>query len=189
MGSQSPRTAEILRDRGYFVEKVEQVVHGTFIKRDCFGAFDLLAVKADEPGALGVQVCASDRKADHVAKLREIEAVWAWLRAGNRILVHSWRKRRERHPVTKNWSTPQWAVIEIQLELADVMPEPDWTVVRARLAKEAEERKAASLLKRQATLAAKRAGGIAGASPQLRPSTPTPQPMPSVPSPTRTRRI
>lgn len=156
MASQSPRTAEILRDRGYFVEKVEQVVHGTFIKRDCFGAFDLLAVKADEQGALGVQICASDRKADHVAKLREIEAVWAWLRAGNRILLHSWRKRKERHPVTGNWGTAQWAVVEIQLALADLQPEPDWTVVRARLEKEKAERQAASLAKRQKTIAEKK---------------------------------
>lgn len=180
MGSQSPRTAEMLKDRGYFVEKVEQVIHGTFIKRDCFNAFDLLCVKADEQGALGVQVCSGDRKADHVAKLREIEAVWAWLRAGNRILVHSWRKRKEKHPVTGNWGVPQWAVVEINLQLADLEPEPDWTVVRARLEQEAAIRKAASLAKRQATLLAKKArGGAAlGLTPQLRPSVPpTPQPI------------
>jgi hypothetical protein len=155
MASQSPRTAEILRDRGYFVEKVEQVVHGTFIKRDCFGAFDLLAVKADEQGALGVQICASDRKADHVAKLREIEAVWAWLRAKNRILIHSWRKRKERNASTGNWGTAQWAVVEIDLQLQDLQPEPDWTIIRAKIAKAQAERKAASLAKRQVTIAEK----------------------------------
>jgi hypothetical protein len=157
MASQAPRTAEILRDRGYFVEKVEQVIHGTFIKRDCFGAFDYIAVKADARGVLGVQVCASDRKADHVAKLREIEAVWAWLRAGNRILVHSWRKRKERNEKTGNWGTSQWAVIEFDLVLEELYPEPDWAVVRARIQKEQEERKAASLAKRQATLQRKQA--------------------------------
>lgn len=157
MASQSPRSAEILRDRGYFVEKVEQVIHGTFIKRDCFGAFDLLAVKADEQGALGVQICASDRKADHVAKLREIEAVWAWLRAKNRILIHSWRKRRERNLSTGNWGTSQWAVVEINLQLQDLEPEPDWTVIRAKLAAALAERKAASLAKRQITIAEKKA--------------------------------
>jgi len=157
MASQSPRTAEILRDRGYFVATVEQVLPHSFIKRDAFGAFDLIAVKADVPGVLGVQVCASDRKADHVAKLREIEAVWAWIRAGNQVLVSSWRKRKERNPSTGNWGPPRWAVVEIQLKLDDLAPEPDWTVVRARLAQEAEVRKQASLEKRLATIAKKKA--------------------------------
>lgn len=162
MASQSPRTMEILRTRGYIVEKVEQVVHGTFIKRDCFGAFDLIAVRAGEQGVLGVQVCASDRKADHVAKLREIEAVWIWLRGGNRILVHSWRKRKEKNPVTGNWGTKQWAVVEIDLQLTDLMPEPDWDIVRARLAKELDARRQAALEKRQVTIAAKKRAAAAG---------------------------
>lgn len=158
MASQSPRSMEILRDRGYHVAKVEQVVHGTFIKRDCFGAFDLIAIRQDIRGVTGVQICASDRKADHVTKLREIEAVWAWLRAGNSVLLHSWRKRRERNSSTGNWSTPQWAVVEIDLGLDDLMPEPDWKIVRARLAREDEVRKKASLEKRRETLARKQGG-------------------------------
>jgi len=157
MASQAPRTAEILRDRGYFVEKVEQVVSGTFIKRDCFGAFDYIAVKADVHGVLGVQVCSNDRYADHLTKLREIEAVWAWLRAGNGIIVHSWRKRKEKNEKTGNWGTSQWHVVEIPITIAALDPEPDWTVVRARIQKEQEERKAASLAKRQATLQRKQA--------------------------------
>jgi hypothetical protein len=157
MASQAPRTAEILRDRGYFVEKVEQVVHGTFIKRDCFGAFDYIAVKADVSGVLGIQVCSNDRYADHVAKLRELEPVWAWLRAGNHIIVHSWRKRKEKNEKTGNWGTSQWHVVEIPLILAALEPEPDWTVVRARIQKEVDDRKAASLAKRQATLIRKQA--------------------------------
>lgn len=162
VASQLPRTLKILRDRGYFAEKVEQIVHGTFIKRDCFGAFDILAVKSDEPGALGVQVCASDRKADHVAKLREIEAVWAWLRAGNRILIHSWRKRRERHPKTKNWSAPRWAVVELYISLEDLMPEPDWKAVRERLSLQAEAKKLAALEKRRETLSRSRVDTLSG---------------------------
>ena len=158
MGSQSPRTAEMLRDRGYFVEKVEQVVHGTFIKRDCFGAFDIIALKPGE--TVGVQVCASDRKADHVAKLREIEAVWLWLRNGLRVLIHSWRKRKEKNPVTGNWGRPKWEVVEIWLQLADLEPEPDWTVVRARIAAEKEARQKASIEKRQATIAARKAKAL-----------------------------
>lgn len=155
MASRSPRSEEILRQNGYFVAKVEQIVAGTFIKRDAFGAFDLIAVKPDAPGVLGVQVCASDRKADHVAKLREIEAVWAWLRAGNPIQIHSWRKRRERTK-TGAWGAPRWAVAVIPMTLEDLQPEPDWKIVRERLAKEAEARKLASLEKRRATLALKR---------------------------------
>lgn len=157
MASQAPRSAEILRDRGYFVEKVEQLVGGTFIKHDCFGAFDYIAVKADVQGVLGLQVCSNDRYADHVAKLREIEPVWAWLRAGNAILVHSWRKRKEKNEKTGNWGTSQWAVVEITLTIAALEPEPDWTIIRARIQREQEERKAASLAKREATLQRKRA--------------------------------
>jgi hypothetical protein len=157
MASQAPRTAELLRERGYFVEKVEQVVHGTFIKHDCFGAFDYIAVKPDVRGVLGVQVCASDRYADHIAKLREIEAVWAWLRAGNHVIIHSWRKKRERNEKTGNWGTSQWAVVEVPIMDTTLMPEPDWTVIRARIQKEQEEKKAASLAKRQQTLARKAA--------------------------------
>jgi hypothetical protein len=157
MASQAPRTAEILRNLGYFVEKVEQVLPHSFIKRDCFGAFDFIAIKTGEIGVTGVQVCSSDRKADHIAKLRELEAVWVWLRAGNRILIHSWRKRKERNEKTGNWGTSQWAVIEFDLVLEELMPEPDWTVVRARIQQEQEARKAASLAKRQVTLQRKQA--------------------------------
>jgi hypothetical protein len=143
---------ELLRNGGYFVEKVEQVVHGTFIKRDAFGFIDLMAIKAECRGVLGVQVCASDRKADHVAKARLLEAIWTFLRAGNRIQVHSWRKRRERHLVTRKWSVKRWAVVISDLSLEDLLPEPDWTVVRAELAAAAAAKKAASLEKRRKTL-------------------------------------
>lgn len=153
MGSQSARSMGLLRDSGYFVEKVEQVVHGTFIKRDLFGFIDLLAIRADTPGSLGVQVCASDRFADHVAKVRLLEAAWAWLRAGNRVHVHSWRKRRERHPVTRKWGIKRWAVVVMELSLKDLKPEPNWIEVRAELASLAAAKKAASLEKRRRTIA------------------------------------
>lgn len=152
MGSQSARSLELLRDRGYFVEKVEQVIHGTFIKRDCFGAFDIIGVKGDVRGVLGIQVCASDRFADHVAKLRVIEAVWAWLRAGNHVVVHSWRKRRERNK-TGGWGPKRWAVVEMPIYDNTLMPEPNWTEVRAELAELAAAKKAASLEKRRKTIA------------------------------------
>jgi len=157
MGSQAARSAQQLRDAGYFVAPVEQVIPHSFIKRDCFGAFDYIAVKEDIAGVLGVQVCASDRQADHIAKLKEIEAVWAWLRAGNHIVVHSWRKRKEKNEKTGNWGTSQWAVVEIPIMLTNLEPEPDWTIVRARLERELAEKRAASLAKRQATLDRKKA--------------------------------
>lgn len=156
MGSQAARTAEILRSRGYFVEKVEQVVAGTFIKRDCFGAFDYLAIRRGERGVLGVQVCASDRKADHVAKLRELEPVWVWLRSGNQIVVHSWTKSRERNPSTGNWTAPRWRVLESSITIDDLKPAPHWPTVRKAIRDRMAARKAESLRKRRETLASRR---------------------------------
>lgn len=157
MGSQSARSMEIFRERGWFVEKVEQVVHGTFIKRDCFGFLDLICVRAGDKGVTGVQVCASDRKADHVAKAQRLEAIWTWLRCGNRIAIHSWRKRSSRHAVTKKWGQKRWAVVEMFLSLEDLQPEPDWTVVRAELEREAALKRIASNEKRKATILRKKA--------------------------------
>jgi hypothetical protein len=146
---------ELLREAGYFVEKVEQVVHGTFIKRDCFGFFDLLAIKGDRSGVLGVQVTTQANKAAHVEKARMLEAVWTWLRAGNQIVIHSWRKRSERNK-DKSWGPKRWETVVVSLTLEDLQPEPDWRIVRAELARIQAEKQAASLAKRNATIARKK---------------------------------
>jgi hypothetical protein len=58
---------------------------------DLFGAFDVLAVRADK-GILAVQCCAATDHAKRVRKVKEAPAVRAWLASGGLAEVWSWKK-------------------------------------------------------------------------------------------------
>jgi len=89
---------DYLRAQGYVVGQVERInrgaaTRGIVITHDLFGFADLVAVRADVPGVLLVQVTAGGNGPARERKILSLTASGVCRRAGNRIEVHDWRKR------------------------------------------------------------------------------------------------
>lgn len=97
------RTLRACREQGRFVEKVEQWISyggpntkprpgmpaGT--RRDAFGFIDIIAIDTD--AIVAIQACTSSRKA-HYVKIMENDFSLPWIKAGGRIELWSWSKRK-----------------------------------------------------------------------------------------------
>jgi len=93
------RTLRACREQGRFVEKVEQwLTYGTpklglpsGTRRDAFGFIDIIAIDTD--AIVAIQACTSGR-AEHYQKIIDCEYSLPWLKAGGRIELWSWSKRK-----------------------------------------------------------------------------------------------
>jgi hypothetical protein len=73
-------------------------------RHDLFGFIDIVAID-DGDGILGVQACGSSDLMAHQRKIEENPLVVAFLRRGNRLVLHGWRKRKvKRGGVAMRWS-------------------------------------------------------------------------------------
>jgi hypothetical protein len=63
---------------------------------DLYNLIDLVAIRADTRGVLGIQACASGDLADHRAKALANTHLSIWKANGNRFCIWSWGKRGER---------------------------------------------------------------------------------------------
>lgn len=111
--SPTARSTEYLREHGFIVTKVEQVLPGPYaIKKDAFGFGDLLIARRGFGAAL-VQVTDTSNVGHRVNKILGIADdkrdpknitdalkakfyAEAWLQSGNRIFVHGWALRGPR---------------------------------------------------------------------------------------------
>jgi hypothetical protein len=59
-----------------------------------FGAFDVVAIKADIGGVLRIQTTSGSNHASHARKMLANPTLRTWLAAGNRAEVWSWAKDR-----------------------------------------------------------------------------------------------
>lgn len=90
-----------LEAEGWTVAAVEQTIPHCFIKRDCFGFADLLAVSPTR-GIMMVQATGGKSTSNFHARVAKIKAepkAAIWLASGGRIQVHSWEgvgSKRER---------------------------------------------------------------------------------------------
>jgi hypothetical protein len=100
-----------LRTLGWTVDVCERFIAQAAIRKDLFGAFDLVAVRRGTPGVLAVQVSTADHLAARLAKLRQLPAVGLWLACGNRVELHGWAKRGRR-----------WRVKVVELRGEDLAP-------------------------------------------------------------------
>lgn len=83
---------KMLEADGWTVATVEQTIPHCFIKRDCFGFFDLLAVSPSR-GFLAVQATGGGNGSSRIDKIKNEPRAAIWAAAGGRIQVHDWRKR------------------------------------------------------------------------------------------------
>jgi len=130
----TPRSLQVLRACGYHCQVVERIIPGMFIKKDLFGLIDVMAVKADEPGVLGIQVTTRSNVSSHFHKALDLPALKVWLAAGNRLVIHAWGRVKERLK-DGSWSkVGRWKLVErpVTLEILDAM-------AKASMAQEALE--------------------------------------------------
>jgi hypothetical protein len=95
MRSPTALTLAQLRREGWTPGIVERRLPRCFITVDLYHAFDLVAVRPDRPGVLGVQATGGTggNHAARVRKLLENPIVRIWLAAGNGAEVWSWARR------------------------------------------------------------------------------------------------
>lgn len=91
--SPTARTLKALRLWGYEAGVVERRLPRGRTTVDLFGAFDVLGVKADTPGVIGIQCTSASNVAARVTKLRACPVIPVWLRAGNQAEVWGFSKR------------------------------------------------------------------------------------------------
>ena len=92
-------SAKMLEADGWTVERVEQTIPHTFIKRDFAGFADLIAFSPTR-GILAVQATGGGNMTKRAIKTRQEPRSALWLASGGRIQIHDWRKRagqKQRH--------------------------------------------------------------------------------------------
>jgi len=90
MTSPTARSLAYLRKKGYIAEVVERFNYFTKQRKDLFNVIDLIAVRGESSGVLGVQ---STSRGDTQKRVRKCEAepmIRVWLKAGNKLEVHGW---------------------------------------------------------------------------------------------------
>jgi hypothetical protein len=96
------RSLKLMRERGYYAEVVERWVPVVRIRRDFAGVIDILAL--GDACVVGVQATSYSNTSARVRKIVEHENWPILQRAGIKVLVHGWRKVKNR-----------WEVREVEL--------------------------------------------------------------------------
>lgn len=103
------------RGRGMIPWIVEKSIPFKGIKIDLFNFGDILAIEPGRAGSLIIQTTTGDHLAERLEKIMDVEKITAcavaWLRAGNRIRLHGWRK------IGPRGKRKMWALREIELLL------------------------------------------------------------------------
>jgi len=101
--SPTQRSLEVMRERGYLCDVVERWIPGANVRRDLYGFIDLLCIVRDPHSELfrkdpivAVQATSGTNVAALITKITEHENLAAVRKAGIRILVHGWSKRKGR---------------------------------------------------------------------------------------------
>lgn len=73
------------------------------VRKDVFGFGDLLAYGGGWIGATLIQSTTADNADKRIAKIMGLPAARGWMMAGNRIMVHGWRKNAANRWVCNVW--------------------------------------------------------------------------------------
>lgn len=89
------RSKALLESQGYSVWIVEKWVQHPFPghRVDLFNLIDLVAIKSDVKGVLGVQCCADSGISSHLHKALENAYLSTWQASGNRFAIWGWGKK------------------------------------------------------------------------------------------------
>jgi hypothetical protein len=86
------RSLAHLRSLGFTVAITEHWNQYAHIRQDLFGFGDLLAFRSGQPGSVLVQTTSGANHAARRTKILANPIALDWLKAGNWILLQSWRK-------------------------------------------------------------------------------------------------
>jgi hypothetical protein len=92
--SPTQRSLVYLRSIGYTAAVVERFNQHAGVRQDLFGFVDVLAMRADKQGVLGIQATTASNASKRVGKILSLAAALVWLACGNRIEVWAWRKKK-----------------------------------------------------------------------------------------------
>lgn len=112
------RSKQVLEQAGYFVGRTEHWNSFIHRRQDLYNLFDLVAVKSDEKGVLGVNPTTGSNIASHITKWLEGPILRVWLESGNRAELHGWRKVGERGK-RKTWSC---RIVHFEMQRGMVVP-------------------------------------------------------------------
>lgn len=87
------RSLARLKSQGYFTQVVEKWNPFARIRQDLFGAIDILAVRANMNGCIGIQTTTMGNVQARLTKAAALPAIRAFIMAGNRFEVWGWAKR------------------------------------------------------------------------------------------------
>lgn len=90
MTSPTARSLAYLRKEGYLAQVVEKFNMFSKTRIDLFGCIDIVAVRSDVMGMLGIQVTVRSNIQDRVKKCKAELKMRTWLSADNRLEVHGW---------------------------------------------------------------------------------------------------
>ena len=90
--SPTQRTLKWFRDLGYTCQVVEKYNAFIHIRQDLFKCIDIVAIKGEENGVLGIQCTSSAHFQDRLQKIVKIPEIRIWLSANNRLILQTWRK-------------------------------------------------------------------------------------------------
>lgn len=96
MASPTSRTLQHLRGLGYTAAIVEKFNSFVKIRQDLFGYIDVLGIRSDRNGCLGIQTTSADHHSNRVLKAKANPILKTWLEAGNSFAVWSWGKKGAR---------------------------------------------------------------------------------------------
>lgn len=116
------KTMAEMRKRGYLVEKVEQTIPKSFIKRDLFGCIDVIGICG--PVTLAVQATSYSNISARVKKIQveKADELARMMAAGWKVEVWGWMLR----PLRKGSKAMRWSYRVVECE-------PDHTLVDAYL--------------------------------------------------------
>lgn len=106
MTSPTQLSLKEMRSRGYRCEVVEYWHHFAKCRKDLFGIIDILCLGNGE--TIGLQTTDYTSISKHRTKALESENLRPWLLAGNRYVLHGWKKK-----------DTEWLLIEENFEIPD----------------------------------------------------------------------
>ncbi len=91
--SPTQRSLKLLRSEGWVAQVVEKYNVFAHIRQDLFNFIDIVCIRSNVKGVLGVQTTTQTNGAGHMKKIKASVAYKIWLAGGNQIELHLWAKR------------------------------------------------------------------------------------------------
>lgn len=115
MRSPTQRSIQLLKEQGYVTYVAEHYNAFARVRRDLFGFIDIVALHPDKKGLLGVQTTSGANLSARIIKAESLPAFSLWLRCGNAVEFHGWRK------IITGKVQRTWQPIIRRIDLADLL--------------------------------------------------------------------